>query len=94
MKVRSYIALLTAGGRGGAVFIALLGWFTFSGLKKSTSELQEESKKQGILPRNIRMLKRFYRPPEEFLLPLRFTPRVSLVFLMWLRKIWLWPKKV
>ena len=47
MKVRSYIALLTAGGLGGAVFIALLGWFTFSGLKKSTSELQEESKKTG-----------------------------------------------
>jgi signal transduction histidine kinase len=47
LKVRSYIALLTAGGLGGAVFIALLGWFTFSGLKKSTSELQEESKKTG-----------------------------------------------
>ncbi len=47
MKVRSYIALLTAGSLGGAVFIGLLGWFTFSGLKQATSELQEESKKTG-----------------------------------------------
>lgn len=48
LKVCSYIIVLTSGSLLGALTITLFGWFTFSGLRDATNELESEAKKSGI----------------------------------------------
>ena len=75
MKVRSYIALLTAGSLGGAIFIALLGWFTFAGLNQATSELQEESKKTGDSSEEYSDVRAFLQTTRGIFVALEIYPK-------------------
>lgn len=75
MKVRSYIALLTAGSLGGAVLIALLGWFTFSSLNKATADLERESKEAGESSEEYSDVQAFLQTTRNIFVSLEIYPR-------------------
>ena len=75
MKVRSYIALLTAGSLGGAVLIALLGWFTFSSLNQATSDLERESKEAGESSEEYSDVQAFLQTTRNIFVSLEIYPR-------------------
>ena len=47
MKVRSYVIFLTLASLGGALVLAIFGWWMFSGLQKATAQLRMETEKSG-----------------------------------------------
>ena len=75
MKVRSYIALLTAGSLGGAVLIFLLGWFTFSSLNQATSDLERESKEAGESSEEYSDVQAFLQTTRNIFVSLEIYPR-------------------
>ena len=75
MKVRSYITLLTVGSLGGASLIALLGWYTFSGLKTATQSLQEEAQKTGDSSEEYSDVKAFLATTRSIFVSLEIYPR-------------------
>tara|TARA_B100000886_G_scaffold79119_1_gene51305 strand:+ start:232 stop:1890 length:1659 start_codon:yes stop_codon:yes gene_type:complete len=75
LKVRSYIALLTAGSLGGAVLIALLGWFTFSSLNKATADLERESKEAGESSEEYSDVQAFLQTTRNIFVSLEIYPR-------------------
>ncbi len=75
MKVRSYIALLSAGSLAGAMLIAILGWYIFSSLNEATGALERESKEAGESSEEYSDVQAFLQTTRSIFTSLEIYPR-------------------
>ncbi|MEC8044555.1 MAG: ATP-binding protein [Verrucomicrobiota bacterium] len=74
MKVRSYIIVLTSGSLLGALTITLFGWFTFSGLRDATNELEREAKNSGSSSEEFSDVEAFLATTREIFTTMEIYP--------------------
>ena len=75
MKVRSYIIVLTSGSLLGAIAITIFGWFTFSGLRDATNELEREAKNSGSSSEEFSDVEAFLTTTREIFTTMEIYPR-------------------